>query len=64
MLEKSLLAALRRAQACGDLRPGKNPRTLSRALTNAMVGMAVTGRMGKGKAVLSDIYSGTLQMLS
>ena len=55
--------ALRRAQARGELGPGKSPRELSRALTNAVMGIAVIGRLEAGRAELRDIYTGTLRML-
>jgi TetR/AcrR family transcriptional repressor of nem operon len=64
MLEKALLIALERARDMGDLSTNKKPVSLSRALTNSMIGMAVTGRLGKKSDVLADIYSGTLEMLS
>jgi AcrR family transcriptional regulator len=46
-----------------ELPPSKSPRELSRALTNAIVGMSVTGRLSIGRSTLGDIYSGTLRML-
>lgn len=62
-LEDGILKALRCAQAEGELPPGKSPRALARALTNAIVGMAVTGKLGLSNASVSDIYAGTLSML-
>ena len=62
-LEEGILKALRCAEAEGELPPGKSPRALSRALTNAIIGMAVTGKLGLSKASVSDIYAGTLSML-
>ena len=56
--------ALRQAQARGELEPGKSPRQLSRALTNAMIGMAVTGRLEGRQSELRDIYQGTLGLLA
>jgi TetR/AcrR family transcriptional repressor of nem operon len=63
LLRKSLQRALRRAQERGELPAGKSPLELSRALTNAMLGMAVTGKLRLGRSALRDIYSGTLSML-
>jgi TetR/AcrR family transcriptional repressor of nem operon len=62
-LREEIERALRSAQACGELSERKSPQRLSRALANAMIGMAVTGRMDVGRAVLQDIYAGTLSML-
>jgi TetR/AcrR family transcriptional regulator, transcriptional repressor for nem operon len=63
LLENGLANALRRAQRAGELPAKRSPRALARALTNALVGMAVTGKLGLGKATVEDIYSGTLAML-
>ena len=63
MLEKSIMKALRRAQHLGELPAGRSPRAIARALTNALIGMAVTGKLGVGRATVEDIYSGTLTML-
>jgi TetR/AcrR family transcriptional repressor of nem operon len=63
LLRKSLQQGLRQAQERGELAAGKSPLELSRALTNAMLGMAVTGKLRLGRSALRDIYSGTLSML-
>ena len=63
LLRRGFEAALRRAQERGELGPGKSPRQLSRALTNAVMGIAVTGRLEAGRAEFRDIYTGTLSML-
>ncbi len=63
LLESAVRDALKRARDRGELAPGREPRALARALSNAMIGMAVTGRLGGGRGALRDIYQGTLQML-
>jgi len=63
LLQGAVERALRQAQTEGELAPGKSPVQISRALTNAMVGMAVTGRLELGQAGLEDVYAGTLHML-
>ena len=62
-LETAILKALRRARRLGELPPGRSPRALARALTNALIGLAVTGKLGQSKATVDDIYTGTLAML-
>jgi TetR/AcrR family transcriptional repressor of nem operon len=51
LLREGLERSLHDARAVGELARGKSPERLSWALTNAMVGLAVTG------------YAGTLSML-
>jgi TetR/AcrR family transcriptional repressor of nem operon len=63
LLEKGLEKALRQAQRAGELPRRRSPRALARALTNALVGMAVTGKLAPGKSAVEDIYAGTLAML-
>jgi len=63
LLEAGVERALRQAQMEGELAPGRSPVQISRALINAMVGMAVTGRLEMGQAGLDDVYAGTLHML-
>lgn len=63
LLRASIERSLREAQSQGELPPGKSPESLSRALTNAMIGLAVTGRLEVGRSELGDIYAGTLSML-
>jgi TetR/AcrR family transcriptional repressor of nem operon len=63
LLRRGFEGALRKAQARGELGPGKSPRPLSRALTTALIGMAVTGRLDRGRAELHGIYTGTYSML-
>ena len=41
----------------------RSPRAVARALTNPLIGMAVTGKLALGKAAVADIYEGTLTML-
>ena len=62
-LETAIVKALRRARRMGELPPGRSPRALARALTNALIGLAVTGKLGQSKAAMDDIYAGTLTML-
>jgi TetR/AcrR family transcriptional repressor of nem operon len=63
LLENSISKALRRAQRAGELAAGRSPRAIARALTNALIGMAVTGKLGQNKSTVQDIYTGTLTML-
>jgi len=63
LLQKGIERALTEAQAEGELAPGKSPLQISRAITNAVIGLAVTGKLRPGAAALRDIYSGTLSML-
>jgi TetR/AcrR family transcriptional repressor of nem operon len=63
LLENSISKALRRAQRAGELPAGRSPRAIARALTNALIGMAVTGKLGQNKSTVQDIYTGTLTML-
>jgi len=63
VLEKSISKALLRAQRAGELPKGRSPRAIARALTNALIGMAVTGKLGHSRAAVHDIYAGTLTML-
>jgi TetR/AcrR family transcriptional repressor of nem operon len=63
LLEKGIVKALRRAQRLGELPAERSPRALARALTNALIGMAVTGKLALGRATVEDIYTGTLTML-
>jgi TetR/AcrR family transcriptional repressor of nem operon len=62
-LRRGIEGALRKAQARGELASDKSPRQLSRALSNALIGMAVTGRLEGRRAELLGIYAGTLSML-
>lgn len=63
LLQKAIQRTLREARACGELPAHKSPAQLSRALTNAAMGMAVTGKLPSGRTRLQDIYAGTLSML-
>jgi TetR/AcrR family transcriptional repressor of nem operon len=62
-LQGAIEASLRSAQTTGELGPRKSPGQIARALTNSLVGMAVTGRLQTGPADLQDVYAGTLSML-
>jgi TetR/AcrR family transcriptional repressor of nem operon len=63
LLQAEVQAALVRAQAAGEVRKSKAPRAISRALTNAMIGLAVSGKLRTPTATFRDIYEGTLAML-
>ncbi len=63
LLQKSIQRALRQAQGRGELPKSRSPQQVSRALTNALMGMAVTGKLPLGRAMLRDIHTGTLSML-
>jgi TetR/AcrR family transcriptional repressor of nem operon len=63
LLQSSLHRTLKQAQADGELATGKPPLQLSRALVNAMLGLAVSGKLQLGRAALRDVYAGTLSML-
>jgi len=63
LLQGGIEGALRRAQEDGELAPGKSPSELARALVNAMIGLAVTGRLRRGQAAVGEIAAGTLSML-
>jgi TetR/AcrR family transcriptional repressor of nem operon len=63
LLEAEVRKALERARSRGELGEGKSPRVLARALTNAMIGLAVSGKLRRSPATLRDIYAGTLAVL-
>lgn len=63
LLECSLHRTLIRARHAGELTPKKEPRILSRALTNSLIGMAALSKLHPSKDVISDIYAGTLRIL-
>jgi len=63
LLEKGIAKALRQAQREGELRAERSPRAIARALTNALIGMAVSGKLALSKSAVTDIYAGTLTML-
>lgn len=63
LLQKSIQGALKDAQERGELPPHKSPAQISRALTNAAMGMAVTGKLPVGRTRLRDIFAGTLSIL-
>jgi TetR/AcrR family transcriptional repressor of nem operon len=63
LLQASLHGALRSAQERGELPSTKSPREISRALLNALIGLAVAGKLQHGPETYRDIYSGTLSML-
>jgi TetR/AcrR family transcriptional repressor of nem operon len=63
LLETGILKELRRAQRMGELPADRPPRAIARALTNALIGMAVTGKLGQKRSTVQDIYAGTLAML-
>lgn len=63
LLQEAILKALCEAQQRGELAPSKSPPELARALVNAMIGLAVTGRLRSEPEDLRAIYAGTLSML-
>ena len=63
LLQSGLRAALERARELGEIPAERSPLALSRALINAMVGMAVTGKLRPEADVLRDIHQGTLALL-
>jgi TetR/AcrR family transcriptional repressor of nem operon len=63
LLQEGVRRALERARERGELTADRSPVALSRALTNAMIGLAVSGKLRRGHTILRDIYSGTLSML-
>jgi TetR/AcrR family transcriptional repressor of nem operon len=62
-LRGAIEAALELARARGELSPAKSPTALALALTNAMVGLAVTGRLPVPPETLHQISTGTLALL-
>jgi TetR/AcrR family transcriptional repressor of nem operon len=63
LLQAGLCDALRRAHERGELPASKSPRQVSRALLNALIGLAVAGRLQHGPEMYRDIYAGTFSML-
>jgi TetR/AcrR family transcriptional repressor of nem operon len=63
ILRAAVERALLDARARGELARTKSPERLSRALTNAMLGLAVTGRLEIDRGEVEEIYAGTLSML-
>jgi TetR/AcrR family transcriptional repressor of nem operon len=63
LIQRGLEGALVKARARGELAPGKSPRQLSRALTTALMGMAVTGRLDRRRVELDEIYAGMFSLL-
>lgn len=63
LLQHALQDSLELARERGELSAAKSPPALARALTNAMIGLAVTGKLRPGRTALHDVYTGTLAML-
>jgi len=63
MLRAALERTLVEAQARGELSAGPSPLELSRALVNAMVGLAVTGRLPLPRSAITEIHAGMLRLL-
>jgi TetR/AcrR family transcriptional repressor of nem operon len=63
LLQRSLQRALEEAQREGELPKKKSPEKIAYALTNATIGLAVTGKLQMDPASVHDIYAGTLSML-
>jgi len=63
MLEKGVRRTLRRAQEVGELPADRSARQIARALTNSMIGIAVTGKLALSPSTIDDIYEGTVALL-
>jgi TetR/AcrR family transcriptional repressor of nem operon len=63
LLQRSLQHSLEEAQREGELPKNKSPEKIAHALTNATIGLAVTGKLQMDPASVHDIYVGTLSML-
>jgi TetR/AcrR family transcriptional repressor of nem operon len=63
LLRRSLQHSLEEAQRGGELPKNKSPEKIAHALTNATIGLAVTGKLQMDPASVHDIYVGTLSML-
>ena len=63
LLRKGIEEALQEARERGELSESKSPPELSRALTNAILGLAVMGKLSMRESEIRDIYAGTLSML-
>ena len=64
LLHASVERALEVAQEKGELAPDKSARDLASALTNSMLGMAVTGKLELGSQAVREAYAGTLTLLA
>ncbi|MCA9511840.1 MAG: TetR family transcriptional regulator [Myxococcota bacterium] len=62
-LEGAIAASLEEARRTGELAPGKDPQELASALLNAIIGIAVTGKLARNRYSLPRILAGTLRML-
>lgn len=63
LLRTSIEATLRAARDSGELVASKDPVRLSYALTNAIFGLAVTGKLPLPESAVHEIYAGTLSIL-
>jgi TetR/AcrR family transcriptional repressor of nem operon len=63
ILRSHLERSLRKAQEQGELPASRSPTELSRALVNAMVGLAVTGKLPVPRSAIAEIHSGMLRLL-
>jgi TetR/AcrR family transcriptional repressor of nem operon len=63
LLQSRIESALESAQRKGELAAGRSPRQIAQALSNAMIGMAVTGKLRLGPEAVRDAYSGTLALI-
>jgi TetR/AcrR family transcriptional repressor of nem operon len=63
LLQSGVLEALERAREKGELSGDVPPRVLAQALTNSMIGMAVTGKLRRGADAIHGAYSGALSLL-
>lgn len=63
LLQQGIQDALQEARRRGELAASKSPPELSRALTNAMVGLVILGKLREERGAIRDIFAGTLSML-
>jgi TetR/AcrR family transcriptional repressor of nem operon len=63
ILRSGIERALRKALARGELPASRSPTELSRVLVNAMVGLAVTGKLPVPRSAIAEIHSGMLLLL-
>lgn len=63
LLQAGIERSLAEAQRRGELPTERSPAALSRALTNAAIGLAVTGKLPLQKETLAEACAGTLSLL-
>jgi len=62
-LEEGIAGALEEGQRRGELPPERPPRLLATALVNAILGLAVRGRLPERRSAIGSAYEGTLLLL-